>query len=658
MVIDANGVTSLAATFDVGVSFSSLSVNPIDDITQIFPAALHVQGSFTPSGSGYTYTGTVDYGDGNGPQSLTIDQQDFTFTLDHDYATTGLYHVTVTIYDPTDQHASVMFAVDEYTPASISSISPVPPYTNQAVGTVIVTLSEPIDPNSFTTAALTLTFNGNAVSLTGASISQVAGHPAEYAINLGSLASADGAYVLTVDATKLRDLLGNAGVGSQAVPWVMDTVAPTSQVTPLGSSQASLTFNVAASGSDVGSGLASFDLYVSVDGGAFTLWTTVPASNPVAAFTATSNHFYSFYSIGRDLAGNVEAKNAAETTTYVPDLSPPSTSVQGPGSDVTTSKFAIQATGTDAGNSGLAWFDFYVQIDNAGPYTRFAHVPAVAANPGDPNGPGKPYSAVANFQATVDGAMHTYNFYSIGTDGAGNVEAAPSQPEFTTSAQFGSQTTFQNTSFVVQDGVQERSFLQSIDVGFNLGGQPLDDLAANSSTRVQLIRHNLDGSGGTVVPASNYTVSASDPAKVLDLFFGQYGLGGIAKSATSGSADYWNKMILGDGYYELDLELDPAHPGVETQLFFYRLLGDVNGDHVVDGNDTYQIAMAESDSTIFGDANGDGSTDTTDANLAAPARPPTAALTMVCTWMRSGFAGRERRGRILHAAISREFLRR
>ena len=106
-------------------------------------------------------------------------------------------------------------------------------------------------------------------------------------------------------------------------------------------------------------------------------------------------------------------------------------------------------------------------------------------------------------------------------------------------------------------------------------------------------------------------------AKILDLFFGQYGLGGVARSAASSSAAYWNQMILGDGYYELDLELDPAQPTVETKLFFYRLLGDVNGDHVVDGNDTYQIAMAESDSTIFGDANGDGSVDTTDANLAA-----------------------------------------
>ena len=76
-------------------------------------------------------------------------------------------------------------------------------------------------------------------------------------------------------------------------------------------------------------------------------------------------------------------------------------------------------------------------------------------------------------------------------------------------------------------------------------------------------------------------------------------------------------MILGDGYYELDLELDPTQPAVETRLYFYRLLGDVNGDHTVDGNDTSQIALAETDPAVFGDVNGDGTVDTTDANLAA-----------------------------------------
>ena len=213
----------------------------------------------------------------------------------------------------------------------------------------------------------------------------------------------------------------------------------------------------------------------------------------------------------------------AEATTYVPDLSPPSTQVLAPSAaDIATPTFILHAQGTDAGDSGLAWIDFYVQVDGQGGYARFAHVAA-----GSPDSGGV-YAAVANYQATADGLSHTYAFYSIGTDGAGNVEPAPSQPEATVTAQFSPPTSFQSTSFAVQAGQAERSFIQNVDVGFNLGGQPLDDLAADAATRVQLIQHNLDGSGGTVVPSSDYAVTADDQTKVLDLFFGQYGLGGIA----------------------------------------------------------------------------------------------------------------------------------
>ncbi|NOX55975.1 MAG: tandem-95 repeat protein, partial [Planctomycetes bacterium] len=46
-----------------------------------------------------TWTGTVDYGDGSGLQSLAIDQTAKTFSLSHTYAQAGTYTVTVTISD-------------------------------------------------------------------------------------------------------------------------------------------------------------------------------------------------------------------------------------------------------------------------------------------------------------------------------------------------------------------------------------------------------------------------------------------------------------------------------------------------------------------------------------------------------------------------------
>src|SRR5262249_18476150 len=53
-------------------------------------------GSFT--GSGSSYTGFVDYGDGSGLQSLSLSSGG-TFSLSHLYATAGNYTITVSIMD-------------------------------------------------------------------------------------------------------------------------------------------------------------------------------------------------------------------------------------------------------------------------------------------------------------------------------------------------------------------------------------------------------------------------------------------------------------------------------------------------------------------------------------------------------------------------------
>ncbi len=46
-----------------------------------------------------TWTSTVDYGDGSGPKTLTIDQMAKTFDLDHNYTTEGTFTVSVTVTD-------------------------------------------------------------------------------------------------------------------------------------------------------------------------------------------------------------------------------------------------------------------------------------------------------------------------------------------------------------------------------------------------------------------------------------------------------------------------------------------------------------------------------------------------------------------------------
>src|SRR5207245_392146 len=59
---------------------------------------LNVTGSISDPGASDTFTATIDYGDGAGPHSLTINP-DRTFTLGGSYSTPGLYTATVNATD-------------------------------------------------------------------------------------------------------------------------------------------------------------------------------------------------------------------------------------------------------------------------------------------------------------------------------------------------------------------------------------------------------------------------------------------------------------------------------------------------------------------------------------------------------------------------------
>jgi hypothetical protein len=99
----------------------------------------------------------------------------------------------------------------------------------------------------------------------------------------------------------------------------VDATPPTSQVAALAASQASATFTVAWSGSDTGSGVRDYSIYVSIDGGAFTVWQSQTTATS-ASYAGQPGHMYAFYSIARDEGGNIEAaKSAAEASTRVAD---------------------------------------------------------------------------------------------------------------------------------------------------------------------------------------------------------------------------------------------------------------------------------------------------------------------------------------------------
>jgi RHS repeat-associated protein len=98
----------------------------------------------------------------------------------------------------------------------------------------------------------------------------------------------------------------------------VDTIAPTSSVAALPpSSPASFTVSWSGQDNPGGSGIAGFDVFVSDNGGPFTLFLQ-NTTQTSATFTGQPGHRYGFYSVATDRAGNRQATpTAAQASTVV-----------------------------------------------------------------------------------------------------------------------------------------------------------------------------------------------------------------------------------------------------------------------------------------------------------------------------------------------------
>jgi hypothetical protein len=97
----------------------------------------------------------------------------------------------------------------------------------------------------------------------------------------------------------------------------LDGSNPTSQCLPLAATQDAPTFEVKWSGTDEGAGIQDYTVYASEDGGPATVWLRDTATTS-APFTGRRGKSYTFYTVARDLTGNLEEAPAApDTTTHV-----------------------------------------------------------------------------------------------------------------------------------------------------------------------------------------------------------------------------------------------------------------------------------------------------------------------------------------------------
>ena len=109
----------------------------------------------------------------------------------------------------------------------------------------------------------------------------------------------------------------NAAIATPEWLNTIDNTKPVSSVQPL---PASVSRNVILnwSGTDVGSGISTYTIYVSTDGAAYVPFVTSTTLTSSDLTSLAAGHTYRFYSIARDKVGNEEsAKTSAEAVTTI-----------------------------------------------------------------------------------------------------------------------------------------------------------------------------------------------------------------------------------------------------------------------------------------------------------------------------------------------------
>ncbi|MEQ9410014.1 MAG: CARDB domain-containing protein [Fuerstiella sp.] len=241
------------------------------------------------------------------------------FSHSIDLTTSGLHRIQVRAVDDAGNVADSFFDVfvDLTAPTlSLESVTPDPRTTSVTV--INFQASEALNNSLLTVDDLVLSRDGgpNLINPTDVAVSNISGN-SYHVTGLAGLTDVPGIYTLSIIAAGIEDLAGNAVDADVSTSWVRqgetagDTDPPVSSVNPLPAISLDPEFSVSWTGQDNtgGSGLAFFDVFVSVDGAAFTAWLT-ETTQTSATYTGTRGHTYAFYSIGHDHAGNTEAAPA------------------------------------------------------------------------------------------------------------------------------------------------------------------------------------------------------------------------------------------------------------------------------------------------------------------------------------------------------------
>jgi hypothetical protein len=172
-----------------------------------------------------------------------------------------------------------------------------------------------------------------------------------------------------------RNFVGAVSVDSDIESTMQDPDPPTTSVDPLDPNQYVVDFEIAFQADDVGSGFDQLELFHRYDGGS---WTSDGAysTSPIDFTAIDGDGLYEFYTVGTDVAGNVEAEPAGPHSSTTLDTSQPHGSfainvgaVATNNPNVTLVVSVIRAVEMRFSNDGVEWPEGWVPLGGTHPWT-------------------------------------------------------------------------------------------------------------------------------------------------------------------------------------------------------------------------------------------------------------------------------------------------
>jgi hypothetical protein len=287
--------------------------------------------------------------------------------------------------------------------APTSSALPLPTYENTLTFAIPYTYD---DGNGTGVQSVTLWYRGGGVAAWTVYATQTVPNT-----GFSFTATGDGTYEFYTTAT---DRAGNSqappSAGSPNNTWtIVDTVRPGSHVDPLPAYETSMSFLVTWAPDSGVTDIVAYRIQYNAGSG-WVDW--LPDTHATSGtFTATSQGPYAFRSLARDAAGNVELPPSGnDTWTIVDTIRPRSETLPLPAYE-TSSPFPVTWQPAE-GSTDIASYRIEVS-DNGGGWTAW-----IAST-----------TATSGSYAGQDG--HTYQFRSIATDNAGNVEVKSTNDSWT-----------------------------------------------------------------------------------------------------------------------------------------------------------------------------------------------------------------------------------